>query len=734
MTLHWWMHWFWITRLPALLLVSAAVIALPVGPYTLPTKREGLEQLDLRDGSSITDWPSHISEELLQTQHHISPNYDADMWVGTRGLYHSSTAPTVSSVSRKEMVDPSTKAITKPSISTYLQSGIEQSIVTPLVLYASRSLDSSVTSGSRVVLYPTATEENIFSTVSSEDSSHLRDTEVFRKKSVVSDGKEDARRTKLSLISETGIENQDFSEIEDTTLSIIGVAKNSAANDNSFVVTSSNGITPSVYNSSESISSNSSNISLDLLVHTKNSYSQGIDKPLVNIPHLITRDLRSNSESSLTTSSSISVVTSHEYDHPLPLYLPLLDLNLPIARTGKSAGYFPSQLHRRVLSSPSPSRVEPDVTPSDTVSGYKEGPKNSDEILNPVVAIKDSDGSQLEKGDSSVIWISTTSQVTDVAPNHRKMIPAAEHESSNARLRHLDDAEMADSPYSPPESFTIVGSRIQTFGNGISKPPSASSLDLPIDKAENGTDNKPLDSDDLIAGSREKGQGKEIPKIVPPLATSSEVVNTPSQSGRHSDNVTKISYVSPINSENVDGNASLGSVTDNANSSTVTSDGQSLPLYPESSVLTLPSIVPGLKQVGNVTIAAKDIEDNETTVITLSPTVMPVSDGRIAASAPSGSYHGLDAASITGISLGILVFAALVGAVSFVLYRRRFLNKPQTLNDKCSNPDSSGYIDDSTLRENSEEMYSLDNDSFLNSLEAMTIQNYWTDNVKHTKL
>lgn len=38
------------------------------------------------------------------------------------------------------------------------------------------------------------------------------------------------------------------------------------------------------------------------------------------------------------------------------------------------------------------------------------------------------------------------------------------------------------------------------------------------------------------------------------------------------------------------------------------------------------------------------------------------------------------------------------------------------------------------LQDNSEEMYSLDNDSFLNSLEAMTIQNYWTDTVKHTKL
>ncbi|KAF4523694.1 hypothetical protein B566_EDAN006065 [Ephemera danica] len=115
------------------------------------------------------------------------------------------------------------------------------------------------------------------------------------------------------------------------------------------------------------------------------------------------------------------------------------------------------------------------------------------------------------------------------------------------------------------------------------------------------------------------------------------------------------------------------------------------------------------------------------------------------------------------------------GASGFVWYRRRYLNKPQTLNDKCSNADSSGYIDDtlrvsaarmntgavgapagrarrgdrvaaadvreprdtSTLtrnKDNSEEMYSLDNDSFLNSLEAMTIQNYWTDSVKHTKL
>lgn len=38
------------------------------------------------------------------------------------------------------------------------------------------------------------------------------------------------------------------------------------------------------------------------------------------------------------------------------------------------------------------------------------------------------------------------------------------------------------------------------------------------------------------------------------------------------------------------------------------------------------------------------------------------------------------------------------------------------------------------LQENSEEMTSLDNDSFLNSLEAVTIQNYWADATKNTNV
>lgn len=89
---------------------------------------------------------------------------------------------------------------------------------------------------------------------------------------------------------------------------------------------------------------------------------------------------------------------------------------------------------------------------------------------------------------------------------------------------------------------------------------------------------------------------------------------------------------------------------------------------------------------------------------------------------------------IAGISALVVVILLLLGIVGFMIYRHFSWNRPQTLSDKFSNDESTGYIDDTALRENSEEMYSLDNDSFLNSLEAMTIQNYWTDQVKHTKL
>ncbi|XP_050424127.1 uncharacterized protein LOC126835517 [Adelges cooleyi] len=87
----------------------------------------------------------------------------------------------------------------------------------------------------------------------------------------------------------------------------------------------------------------------------------------------------------------------------------------------------------------------------------------------------------------------------------------------------------------------------------------------------------------------------------------------------------------------------------------------------------------------------------------------------------------ISGASIVGC-VAIISFVIL----GYIMYKRSRWNTPQAL-DHCSNADSIGYLDD-MFKENSDEMYSLDNDSFLNSLEAMTIQNYWTENVKHTKL
>lgn len=67
------------------------------------------------------------------------------------------------------------------------------------------------------------------------------------------------------------------------------------------------------------------------------------------------------------------------------------------------------------------------------------------------------------------------------------------------------------------------------------------------------------------------------------------------------------------------------------------------------------------KKLGNFSTTAKDVQENKTTVVTILSTILPVSNGRVSAAAPDGSHHGLDAASITGISLGIFVFVALVG-------------------------------------------------------------------------
>lgn len=54
----------------------------------------------------------------------------------------------------------------------------------------------------------------------------------------------------------------------------------------------------------------------------------------------------------------------------------------------------------------------------------------------------------------------------------------------------------------------------------------------------------------------------------------------------------------------------------------------------------------------------------------------------------------MDVGAISAICFTVFGICCTVGTIGIVLYRRRFLNKPQAL----SEPDSSVYIDDSTMR------------------------------------
>lgn len=105
---------------------------------------------------------------------------------------------------------------------------------------------------------------------------------------------------------------------------------------------------------------------------------------------------------------------------------------------------------------------------------------------------------------------------------------------------------------------------------------------------------------------------------------------------------------------------------------------------------------------------------------------------------------GLTSAAVAGVVIAVLIaILLLTGIVIYILYQK--CGRKSKLESKCPS-DNCGYVDD-TLRssgylnshielpkESSEEMTSLDNDSFLNSLESMTFQNYWADNTKNTKV
>ncbi|XP_046462230.1 cell wall integrity and stress response component 2-like isoform X2 [Daphnia pulex] len=123
----------------------------------------------------------------------------------------------------------------------------------------------------------------------------------------------------------------------------------------------------------------------------------------------------------------------------------------------------------------------------------------------------------------------------------------------------------------------------------------------------------------------------------------------------------------------------------------------------------------------------------------------PFSDG--VSSVSTISPDVLTSSGIAAIVMCIfLVLVTTAGASGYWWYRRRYLlNRPETLSERYAPSETGlgaaddifrvGYVHSPELpRDSSEEMYSLDNDSFLTSLEAMTIPTYWTETIKHTKL
>jgi hypothetical protein len=673
----------------ALLLLSTTIAARPLGPYALPTQNKVSEQPDIPDDSTVTDWPLHLSEEQFQAEHYIPDSYSTDLWTGTQDLYRTSSASStvllplvdVPDVTGKEVEDAPLTAITEPNISTHIHSGSEQvelsGSATPFVVRTSTSSNSTPPSESPVFMFPTVTEEHVFLPVSSADSSQF-----VGKQSIMSDDdEENVPVMKSALISETVDENQNFSGIEETTVSINGVPKCATADDNSSVpVTSKDlrNITQAVCNSSENILADNVNISVDdPMIDNLNSFSHSINTPLVNIPRIVTRDVRNSSELSINTSSPISIVTSHGFDqdvpdHSSPAFSLLTQLKPLTLRTGKSAGYFPSQQHPVVLSTVSTSTDGLDAFPfphssdmSNVMQGNKQGPKSSDDFLSSRyvdAVVTDSEVPEDEKSDRKFRWISRKSPVSDITPEHRKKVSKVDSKPDNLGVSQTGDFEMADSPYNPSESSTITGSKPGAAGDGVSKPPSTSSHEfvVPANRTVDGSDAKPTDSDHFSSGPNVTGQDKERVKVTPQLTNSSKVMNTSSHSVLQSDNRTQISHIATTDSENVKGNTSVGSSTDGASSSGIKSEAGSLQGDTRSSVLEIPTSAPGLKQVGNVTTATVD-EENQTNIVTVLSTIVPVSNGRVAAG--DESHHDLDAASITGISLGILVFAGLVGKI-----------------------------------------------------------------------
>ncbi|GFQ67833.1 uncharacterized protein TNCT_402111 [Trichonephila clavata] len=178
------------------------------------------------------------------------------------------------------------------------------------------------------------------------------------------------------------------------------------------------------------------------------------------------------------------------------------------------------------------------------------------------------------------------------------------------------------------------------------------------------------------------------------------------------------------------------------------------PSYSESNVSTLLPMLPKLTTQTSVVLSTHlyielmnqtDSTENSVTMVVL-PSMYETEN--ISSSSPSLDNEKIKLSSgvVAGIVIGVLVCVTILSSAVIYLLYRKYNGKCTSVVEGKFNSDNCGYLDDSLRssiylnnhielpKESSEEMSSLDNDSFLNSLETMTIQNYWADNSKNTKV
>ncbi|GBL91068.1 hypothetical protein AVEN_184444-1 [Araneus ventricosus] len=179
------------------------------------------------------------------------------------------------------------------------------------------------------------------------------------------------------------------------------------------------------------------------------------------------------------------------------------------------------------------------------------------------------------------------------------------------------------------------------------------------------------------------------------------------------------------------------------------------PIYVDTNLSTLFPVLPKMTTEPSVVLSThlyiELINQTFSTESSVTTTVLPSVEyvmENVSSSSPSFDNQSLKLSPgvIAGVVIGVLVCVTLLSSAVIYLLYRRYNGKCASVVEGKFNSDNCGYLDDSLRssiylnnhielpKESSEEMSSLDNDSFLNSLETMTIQNYWADNSKNTKV